>query len=69
MPQRKLNHEPTENSGAWGYFDGASQNDPPICRARGTLFTYNTHLFKYKVSLGEGSNNYIELIALKLLLS
>jgi hypothetical protein len=64
---KALNHEPTGRSRAWGYFDGANQGDPPICMARGTLFISNTRFFRYKASLREGSINYVELLALKLL--
>jgi hypothetical protein len=37
--------------------------------ARGTLFISSTHCFRYKASLREGSINYVEPLALKLLLS
>jgi len=43
------------SQGAWDYFDSVDQGNPPICGARGTLFIFDTHFFKYKESLGGGS--------------
>ena len=38
------------------------------CWGGATLFLNSTHHFQIKMGLGTGTNNYIELVALKLLL-
>jgi ribonuclease HI len=52
----------------WGYFDGASSSDQSMCGGGGCLYFSNSHFFTLKAGLGTGSNNYSELMALKLLL-
>ena len=53
----------------WGYFDGSAVGDPKICGAGGLLFIADDHFFTFKASLGLGTNNYAELLGLKLLLT
>ena len=48
------------------FFDGASQDLK--CGGGATLFLNPTHHFQISMGLGSGSNNYAELMALKLLL-
>jgi len=50
----------------WGYFDGSSQATG--CGGGGVLYLEETHSFKFVAGLGGGTNNYAELMALKLLL-
>ena len=50
----------------WGFFDGAAQNNS--CGGGALLFLSETHFFEMFVGLGEGSNNYVELFSLKILL-
>lgn len=66
--QRQLIHESIDKSGAWGYFDGASQSTPTMCGAGGIIFLSEVHLINLKAGLGGGSHNYAELLALKLLM-
>jgi hypothetical protein len=61
-------HVPIDKFGAWGYFHGSSQGTPPSGEGKGIIFLVETHLFKFNVGLGGGSNNFAELLALKLLL-
>ena len=49
-----------------GFFDGATQNN--ICGGGALLFLSDSHYFELTLGLGEGSNNYVELLSLKLLL-
>ena len=53
----------------WGYFDGSASRDPKICGVRGVLFISEDHFFTFKAGLGFGTNNFAELIGLKLLLT
>jgi len=49
------------------YFDGASQN--LLCGGEGrVLHISESHFLKIKMGLGKGTNNYVELLALLLLL-
>jgi hypothetical protein len=59
---------PIDLSKPWAYFDDASQTNNQICGGGATLYLSNKHLFKIKMGLGPGTNNYVELLALKLLL-
>jgi ribonuclease HI len=53
----------------WDFFDGASQNEGSHCGGGAMIFLSESHCFKLKWGLGPGSNNYAELMALKLLLT
>ena len=50
----------------WGYFDGASQGSPTTCNGGCILYLSDTCYFKLKAGQGQGSNNYAEVLALKL---
>ena len=50
----------------WEFFDGANQNN--LCGGGALLFLSDSHFFELTPGLGEGSNNYAELLSLKLLL-
>lgn len=63
---RQLVEEVIERTGAWLYFDGAAQGDPRISGAGGIVFISDSHVVKLKAGLGRGSNNFAELMALKL---
>ena len=50
----------------WAFFDGAAQEN---CYGGGAiLFLREGHSFKIVMGLGEGSNNFAELLSLKMLL-
>ena len=49
-----------------GFFYGAAQNN--VCGGWGLLFLSDSHYFELTMGLGEGSNNFVELLSLKLLL-
>ena len=53
----------------WGYFDGSAAGEPKICGAGELLVIYDDHFFTFKASLGYGTNNFAELLGLKLLLT
>ena len=55
-----------DHSFPWDFFDGASQEHN--CGGGATLFLTQNHHFKIQMGLGEGTNNYVELLGLKLLL-
>ena len=50
----------------WAFFDGASQNS--ICGGGACLFLNQSHYFQISLGLGTRTNNYAELMMLKLLL-
>jgi len=50
----------------WGFFDGAAQNNR--CGGGAILYLSDSHFFVLSAGLGEGSNNFAELMSLKLLL-
>ena len=54
---------------AWGFFDGSAVGDPHICGAGGMLYLSVDHFFTFKAGLGMGTNNFVELYALELLLT
>jgi ribonuclease HI len=60
--------ESIDKSRPWDFFDGASQNDNQSCGGGAVLYLSDNHFFKIKMGLGQGTNNYAELMALKLLL-
>ena len=66
---RITTEENIDKSNPWGYFDGSAAGDPHICGVGGILFIKDDHYFTFKVGLGIGTNNIVELCALKLLLS
>ena len=53
----------------WGYFDGLAAGEPRICGAGGLFFIADDHFFTFKAGLGSGTNNFAELLGLKLLLT
>jgi ribonuclease HI len=58
--------ETIDKSKPWAYFDGASQNQ--TCGGGFVLHLSENHSFHIKLGLGQGTNNYAELLTLKLLL-
>lgn len=52
----------------WAFFDWASQNNGQACGGGAVLFLSDSHYFKIKMGLGLGIKNYVELMALKLLI-
>ena len=60
--------EVIDKTHAWGFFDRSAARDPKICGAGGMLLLSNVHFFSFKVGLGLGTNNFVKLCALKLLL-
>lgn len=53
----------------WGFFDGAAGGVPDRCGGGAVLyFDMQNYLF-FKAGFGEGSNNFVELRALRFLLS
>ena len=50
----------------WGFFDGAAQND--VCGGGAYLYLSDSHYFSLTMGLGAGTNNFAEIMSLKLLL-
>jgi len=50
----------------WAFFDGAAQNN--LCGGGAVLFLSDSHFFAMSMGLGGGTNNFAELMSLKLLL-
>ena len=65
-PPRIVVPELVNRNTPWAFFDGASQNS--ICGGGACLFLNQSHYFQISLGLGTGTNNYAELMTLKLLL-
>ena len=65
---RPVREELIDKDIPWGYFDGASQAHQLNCGGGGVLYKSEDHFFHFSAGLGRGSNNYAELMALRLLL-
>jgi ribonuclease HI len=64
---RQFQEEDIDKTKPWGFFDGASQNN--TCEGGGILFLSDSHYFSLTFGLGMGTNNYAELMSLKLLIA
>ena len=53
----------------WGLFDGAAGGDPIRCVGGAALYFNAQNYLLFKARFGEGSNNFVELNALRLLLT
>jgi len=47
-PGRQTVAENIDNSGAWAFFDGASQGVPQVCKTEGVIFLKESHSLKFK---------------------
>lgn len=65
---RPVRVEQIDKAIPWGYFDGASQDGQMRCGGGGVLHKSEDHYFHISAGLGRGSNNYAELMSLRLLL-
>ena len=65
---RRVVIEQIDKSVPWGFFDGSTAGIPQTCGAGGILYLSNEHFFTFSAGLGLGTNNYAELLALKLLI-
>ena len=59
--------ELVNRSNPWGVFMSLLR-DPCICGARKVLYLNRNHSLNLRARLREGTNNYVEIMALKLLL-
>ena len=66
---RMVVNEQIDKESAWGYFDGSAAGVPQICGACGILYLSDEHSFAFSVGLRLGTNNFAELLALKLLIT
>jgi ribonuclease HI len=64
---RIIQEEEIDKTKPWGFFDGASQNNR--CGGGGILYFSESHYFTLTSGLGTGTNNYAELMSLKLLIA
>jgi hypothetical protein len=65
-PTRRTQELVLDRTSPWGFFDGASQQ--ALCGGGGLLYFSPTHYFILTSGLGSGTNNYAELMSLKLLI-
>lgn len=65
---RTVSLEKIDKSMPWAYFDGSSINHQSVCGGGGVLHKSESHYFHIMAGLGSGSNNYAELMSLKLLM-
>ena len=66
---RIITEEVIDRTKPWVFFDGSTSRNPKICGAGGIRFLKDDHYITFKAGLGEGTNNFAELYALKLLIS
>lgn len=67
-PPRQIVVEEVRKDGAWAYFDGGAKGDPRVY-GEGESALYNeSHSINFTIRLGHATNNYVELMPLKLLL-
>jgi ribonuclease HI len=67
LQERQIQEEEIDKTRPWGYFDGASQNNR--CGGGGILYLSDSHHFSMTFGLGMGTNNFAELMSLKLLIA
>ena len=58
-----------DKSYPWGFYDGSAAENLSACGAGGRLYFSDKLSFSFKAGLGAGTNNTVELCALKLLLT
>jgi len=66
---RNVVAETMDQKKPWAYFDGASQNDGQIYGGGAILYMSESHYYNLTMGLGPVTNSYVELMALKLLLT
>ena len=64
-----VNEQIDKESPQWGYFDGSAAGIPQICGGNGILYLTDEHSFAFSAGLGMGTNNFVEPLALKLLIT
>ena len=64
--ERRILEVEIDRTSPWAFFDGAAQNNS--CGGGAVLFLSESHYFVMSIGLGEGTNNFAELMSLKLLL-
>jgi len=57
-----------DKSYPWAFFDGDAEGDPMTCGGGGIIYLSENKHFSLKAGLGSDTNNFVELMALKLLL-
>jgi ribonuclease HI len=65
---RIVREEQVDKNVPWDFFDGESHNNGQACGGGVVLFLSYSNLYKLQMGLGSISNNYVELLALKLLI-
>lgn len=53
-PQRQVNDEHIDNSGAWAYFDGACQGEPSQCGVGSVIHLNDHRVISFKADIGRG---------------
>ena len=66
---RDIRSETIDKTYPWGHFDRVAQGNPIRCGVGAILHLTENHLFRLKWSLGEGSNNKAELLAIFMLIT
>ena len=65
---REICPEEIDRGRPWGFFDGTSQGQPVKCGGGAAFHLSEGHFFHFSVGLGDGTNNYVELLSLKFLM-
>ena len=68
MNIRLVVNEHIDKASSWGYFDGSTAGVPQICGAGGILFLSDEHFFTFSAGRGLGTNKFVEILALNLLI-
>ena len=69
LNRRMVVNEQIDKASPWGYFDGLAAGVPQIYGACEILYLFQEHSFTFSAGLGLGTDNYVELLALKLLIT
>ena len=67
-PKRRVGVLELDKSIPWAFFDGPAQGNPLICGGGGIIYWSDQSFLVSRAGLGEGSNNYAEVMSLKLIL-
>lgn len=67
--QRSITPLLIDKSHPWGFFDGASQVNSSLYGVGGIIFFKPNHYISFSARLGNGTNNFVKIMALKLLLT
>jgi len=67
-PRRTVGPLVLDQTKPWAFFDGAAQGTPSTCGGGGIIYWNDQRYMESRTGLGVGTNNYAEVMALKLII-